>query len=341
MRPNFRNCAASLAFSAASLTICPISLAAAEDRVTLSAGVQGSAPVLVVTSTHGRPDQIKTTTFGAVLALKAEVKQAAGTFKVLYSDLSLKSEGAAANVVEVMTGKVGGDKLSIEDAFVFEIDPRGPTAQIAISLCATLKGGAKSATMTVPMLFRVKTGRFNFRWMQANVSRPSEEMLNNPDFYADQETQEIETPLVVSVRCEGLVDAVAAGAAPKGKKEAGKAEGAKTDVAKTEAPKTDGPKPAAAKVTSSSSATARTTPVVAKPEDKAALEPASAPEPHPAAELAGVKTSEAEKFVCEGGMVRQIASEPAQFVCLCPGNMRRQESGANNYSCERRSGRRS
>ena len=221
MRPTYRNCAATLALSAASLTICQISPATAEDRVTLSAGVQGAVPVLVVTSTNGRPDQIKATSFGAVLALTAEVKQAAGAFKVLHSDLSLKSEGAAANAVEVVTGKVGGDKLSIEDAFVFAIDPRGPTAQNAISLCATLKGGAKSATMTVPLLFRVKTGRFNFRWMQANVSRPSEEMLNNPDFYADQETQEIETPLEVSVRCEGLADAVAS--APKGKTEAEKA----------------------------------------------------------------------------------------------------------------------
>ncbi len=328
MHSSFRNCTAILALSAAALTICQIAPVSADERVTLSAKVlsakgEAERPVLVVSATNGRPDKIKTTSLAAGLSLIAEVKETAGGYKILHSDLVLKSEGAASKAVEVFAAKVGDGNLSLEDIFLFEIDPRGPTAQNAIALCGTLKGGVKSAAMSLAMLFRVKTGRFDFRWMQANVARPTEEMLNNPDFYADQKTEEIEAPLDVSVRCEGLVESIAS--APK---------------AKAEPVQAAAPKAMAATVEK-----AGVTPVAVKSEDKGKLERAAAPAAVQAAQPASVKTSEAEKFVCDGGMVRRIASETApgatQLVCLCPGNTSRQQNGDSNFSCERRIGRRS
>jgi hypothetical protein len=43
---------------------------------------------------------------------------------------------------------------------------------------------------------------------------------------------------------------------------------------------------------------------------------------------------------CDGGMVRQIGSGDSGYLCLCPGNTRRVETGANAFACEHGSSRR-
>ena len=50
--------------------------------------------------------------------------------------------------------------------------------------------------------------------------------------------------------------------------------------------------------------------------------------------------AETGKPQCDGGMIREISSGQSNYLCLCPGNTERVETGANAFACEKKTNRR-
>ena len=313
----FRSCVGT-AYKLAVLQVCLAATlvlpADAGSAVSLQASIQaiaGSAePRLDVQSTAGRYDRIAATSLNLALRLTAEPASEAGGAKIIMSELFLKQAGSGKDAVAVaaMEGQGPQRAIHLEQTFAFAIDALGPIAQNAISACNALTTSSQThnesreTTMMVPVLWRVVTGRFNYKWVTYDQVAPANEASQNPDFYGDRETQEIETPVRVIVSCPVLTAAVAAKAAEK-----------------------PAVKPAVNPVP------------VAKiaPEAAPVAKRATAPVVTKTAEAAPVTAS--AKPVCHGGFIRQMQSGDVPYLCLCPGNTQRLESGDNTFSCERRS----
>ena len=313
----FRSCVGT-AYKLAVLQVCLAATlvlpADAGSAVSLQASVQAAAgsagPRLDVQSTAGRYDRIAATSLNLALRLTAEPASEAGGAKIITSELFLKQAGSGKDAVAVaaMEGQGPQRVIRLEQTFAFAIDALGPIAQNAISACNALTTSSQThnesreTTMMVPVLWRVVTGRFNYKWVTYDQVAPANEASQNPDFYGDRETQEIETPVRVIVSCPVLSAAVAAKAAEK--------------------------------------------PAV-KPEPVAKIAPEATPVAKRATAPVVTKTAEAApvtasaKPVCHGGFIRQMQSGDVPYLCLCPGNTQRLESGTNAFSCERRSSRRS
>lgn len=310
-----------LAAAFAGLTLVLASPAAANDNVTLTfAAVKAADGVgtakLLVTGTQGRYDRIGGAPLSQSLRLSAVVTADGAGQKIVASEVFLKQDGSGqgANSVKALSGTAPVRSLELTGDFDFAIESNGVIAQNAIALCngrpASDRSGAETRTMSVPVVWRVTTGRFNFKWTNYDRVAPTEEIQNNPDFYGSRETAEAEASAEVAVVCEPIGRAIAL----------------KPAVAKsvTLEPKIE------------------TAPVQRLAAEPIATKAAEPPLETPAAPVAApaVKTVSLERTTgrpaCNGGMIREAGSSNESYLCLCPGNTQRVATGTNAFSCERK-----
>jgi len=298
------------AFATAAIsTACP---ACADDRLPLEARLS-DAPALAVAASHGPFDTLAQSYLDVALALRAGPAIEGGT-KILASELRLKGEPQTrliANDAVPIT-----PSLSLTRSFRFPLNSQGTVAQSTYALCA---GPAKSSgrgTLNTAVIWRVSTGRFNYRYVQANLAADAASaaaLLANPDFYGDVETQEIEIPVSIDVTCKGA--AIASPDAP-GKTPPFQPSQASEPRAAAEAKPALGSSPPKHRITYANDAAARADEQVSDPVRLSSANHAELPR-------------------CEGGMLR--ASGPADYLCLCPGNTRRVATGPQAFACEKRS----
>ena len=258
------------------------------------------SPHISVQGSSGRYDRISSSGFSLPLTLKGELEADANGDKIIASEVFLKTAGANRQALSVSAGKgeVPSRTVAIEQTFDFDVEPQGPVAQNAISLCNGMSsagrnsGKAVTLAMAMPVVWRATTGRFTFQWTNYDRVAPSDDIYNNRDFYADQKTTDAETTVDASVTCQPLTVASAAAVSTPPAKSEPAARPVKQDVVETSAPMTT------------------------------------------------ASLVEAGKPQCDGGMIRQIGSGEVSYLCLCPGNTERVETGTNAFVCEKKSNRR-
>ena len=278
--------------------------AMAEERVRLDIRASDRTGVaqLSVKGTGGRYDRILGDRLPIALIGSAVMDAKGSSYKILSSELYLQP-GAGTQARPASALVAPARNVLLDTTYDLAIDPNGPAAQDAIGLCNRRSeaernsGRAQSLELPVTVSWRVTTGRFNFQWTNYDRVAPTDEIQNNRDFYADLETAVVETTAHVAVLCEPVVAAVAVNSSP-----------------------------AAAKT--------------AAPESKAASVPAPAPASRTPAPLAAALTTTASLSAgqvpaCNGGMVRQVGGAEQSYLCLCPGNTRRVQSGTNAFVCEK------
>ena len=288
---------------------------AAEDRgrLTLTAEAGPAAtdhgPVhgqVTVAGSNGRYDHLVAAALRLPLRLSALPAAGGESRKILASQLSLKqqsSSGLDAGAGNALGATVPVRAIALSETFEFTAEPQGSIAQNAIALCNGLsatdreKADARRMTMPVPLVWRLTTGRLNFNWRNYDRVAPSDEILNNRDFYTEQETVETELAAHVVVSCQPLGAAVT-------------------------------------KVTVEKPAATQKTNVVPEPAVPADVK-SPAPEP-----VKTVTIATAQPPVCHGGMIRETGSSIDGYLCLCPGNTVRVETGAQAFACERKTAHR-
>lgn len=289
-------------FSVFALSTFPLGAAEATVRMDGTFTDAGSAQTaaIAVSGRAGRFDRVAAMTLQIPLTLDANLTESGHGRRIVGSELFLKQSGATvgAPATDAREGSVPRTQLALKRTFGFDIDPLGPLAQNAIALCNGSSGSsaATKLSMSVPVLWRVTTGRFNFKWVNYDQVGPSDEIVSNPELYADRETHETDIAVSVPVHCDGETTVAAAPAK-------------KSTAVPTEP-------------------VSNAMPVSLKASDGEEI----------SARPVTVEASQS-RTVCEGGMVRQTGTA-ATDVCLCPGNTRRVETGANAFSCERKVGRR-
>lgn len=302
-------CKAKLFLSISMAVSLAAGAAQAEERLKMDIAGSGVAPskglALEVTGTGGRFDRAELRSAVLPLSLKAEVTDGDARTKIVSSRIYLKSEGADAGV-DLATALEAGPsrRFDAQDIRQEALSANGPVAQDAIAACNRLpadtrsKDGGETVSMSVPVVWQVTTGRFNFNWRNYDRVGPSDEIVKNLDFYRDRADSQRETTVTAEVVCR--LD---------GAKVAAKSE-AKTPEKVAVTPKAE-PQP--------------------KSKRKVALDP------EPIAEAEPVKTAavgEAMKPRCDGGMVRQSSSS-GDYLCLCPGNTTRIAKGEDGFACVR------
>ncbi|MBK9079298.1 MAG: hypothetical protein IPL91_09310 [Hyphomicrobium sp.] len=277
------------------------------DRVRLALGTMpvggGATPAIVVHGANGRYDRVATTSVALPLTLSADLVALGSSYKILKSNVVLKSEGAAASSsIDMLADQGPVQALSRAQVFTFELNPQGPVAQNAVSVCNGLdaderaSGSAAVVSMDVAVRWQVTTGRFTFKWTNYDRVALTQEIVSNPDFYADQVTQDAEALIATTVRCEPLAQEIA---------------------------------------------TPVVTPKVERHAALAAVAPANTtPTATPAAIVhQAAARADDDKPTCDGGMLRQISTGAQRYLCLCPGNTTRISTGDNGFMCEKRRGR--
>ena len=265
-------------------------------------GTANAAPI-IVSGRAGRFDRVAAATLHIPLKLDASLSEGGSGRKILGSELFLKQSGAAGTVAtDAREETVPRAQIALDRTFSFTVDPVGPLAQDAIALCNG-QGAAARVSMSLPIVWRVTTGRFNFKWVNYDQVGPSDEIVSNPEFYADRETQEIAIAASVAVNCEA-------------------------DGKIAAAPTVQIAVPAKKAVEVSPQQVSNLQPIALNASDAEEI----------AAKPLSVAATET-RMVCEGGMVRSSGAAASE-ICLCPGNTRRIETGNNAFACERKVGRR-
>lgn len=227
-----RTSALCFALVATALT-ASVSVAIADDadasRLKLSISeAQGgtSSANIVVQGSAGHYDRVASSELRLPLTLQAELLGAGEGFKIVKSQIALKAEGAneSSQGVDALGGAIPVTSISATDSYVIGFAPQGGVAQNAIAVCNALPAADRSAksavtrTMAVAANWRVTTGRFSFKWTNYDRVAPSQEIINNPDFYSDQVTEDAEVLVDAIVHCEPLGNAaIAAQPAPPAK----------------------------------------------------------------------------------------------------------------------------
>ncbi len=183
-----------------SLLTCP-AFAADEGDLSMTLDAQASGR-LSVAATAGRYDHLATTTLEISAQLGAQI--GAGSRKIIASELLLRqmTDAATEASTKIADGAGPTKAVNINDTFRLPIAPDGAVARDAIAAC----GSGKTASITVPLIWRVTTGRFNFRWTDYDHVAPTEEFAANPDFYAERETVQREVALSFAVDCAPLAE---------------------------------------------------------------------------------------------------------------------------------------
>ncbi len=271
-----------------------------------------NATPIIVSGHAGRFDRVAAATLHIPLKLDARLGEDGHGRKIIGSEVFLKQSGVSAGgpATDARNGTVPRAQIALDRSFGFEVDPLGPLAQDAIALCNG-NGSATSAIMSLPVAWRVTTGRFNFKWVNYDQVGPSDEIVSNPEFYADRETQEIDIAARVPVRCDGAASVAASSPAPV-----------------KSAPAVQAAVPVKKAVDVSPQRVSNAMPVALNATDAEEI----------VAKPLSVAASQA-RMTCDGGMVRSNGTGSTE-VCLCPGNTRRIETGSNAFVCERKVGRR-
>ncbi len=235
------------------------------------------------------------------LALRAETPAGGEGHRITAARLVVKDEGQEAQASDSRV-PVGANSWIASDTFSFDAAEHGPLAQNARAACAgaPVSSGALRASMLVPVVWHVTTGRFGFVRLAAGGLQPDAAMLADAAFYGDQEEQQIEAAIAVTIDCP-------ADAADR--------------VAET--------KPAPAQQTVASIPKTKAKPRI--------VEKVTPPAPAaPADTGAETAVAAAAAFTCDGGMVRETLAGPGYEVCLCPGNTSRRQTGGRSFACEKR-----
>lgn len=175
-------------------------------------------PAITVAGRDGKYDRVETFNFRAALTLSAQTANA-GAYKIVRSRLFLKTDGTATTSegVDTLDGALPSAVMMADRSYEMPIALNGPVAQNAIALCNSIPAAERSGSadlrraMSVAVAWRVTSGRFAFKWTNYDRVAPSDEILRNADFYADQETQEAETLIDADVACAPLLGAAIAG----------------------------------------------------------------------------------------------------------------------------------
>ena len=203
--------------------LCVATPAVASDRVELNIRAPDrstGAAQLSVKGTSGRYDRIFGDQLVIPLTLSAQLRDAGSAHKILSADVYLKpGNGDVARSLSAFEGERPVRNLALDKRFNFSIEPNGQAAQDAIALCNGRPDAAHASQpqileLPVSVTWRVTTGRFNFQWTNYDRVAPTDEILNNRDFYADRATALAETTANLAVLCEPLNAAVAVNSSP-------------------------------------------------------------------------------------------------------------------------------
>lgn len=181
-------------------------------RLTVSMAARDSArPDIVVTGRDGKYDRIETSSLRASLDLSAQPTEASSAYKIVRSRLIVKADGMAANEgVDTLSRALPSPSFEANAAYDLPIAANRSTAQHAIALCNAVPSVDRSRSapvrraMPVAVAWHVTTGSFSFKWTNYDRVAPSDDILRNPDFYADQVTQSAETLIDADVVCQPL-----------------------------------------------------------------------------------------------------------------------------------------
>lgn len=231
------------------------------------------------------------------LSLRAGMSTDGEGFRITGARLMIKDEGQEAKPAASRV-PVGDTAWQVTETFTFEAAAQGPLAQNARAACASSSDtpAKRRASMLVPVVWHVTTGSFGYVRLAAGGLQPNADMLADAGFYGDQQEEEVEAAIAVTIECPPLGDAVA------------------------------NTRPAAEQQTVQ---TAK-----AKSKGKIAAQP-DAPAPSPVSS-SETSVAGAAGFTCEGGMVRETLAGPGHEVCLCPGNTARRQTGERAFSCDKR-----
>lgn len=231
------------------------------------------------------------------IALRAGMSTDGEGYRITGARLMIKDEGQEAKPAASRV-PVGETAWHLAETFTFEAAAQGPLAQNARAACASSvdTSAKRRASMLVPVVWHVTTGSFGYVRLAAGGLQPNADMLADAGFYGDQQEEEVEAAIAVTIECPPAGDTI---------------------VSAT---------PAAAQAAQPSAK--------AKSKGKIAAQPdAPAPPPTASAETVGAA---AAGFTCEGGMVRETLAGPGHEVCLCPGNTARRQTGERAFSCDKR-----
>lgn len=189
------------------MVIANVPAAAAGERVAITARASAGTEL---TLRPGAPKSLAQSKLAVALEVSGDFKVDGGDKVIVAIEAYLKPAGAQ-NLVPVPAADVAGTQtLALSQTLDLPFDPQGPIAQNAAAACAA--SGSASASLAVPVAVRVTRGRFNFNWRQYDIVSPDASIIANPDFYADKQTDEVETAAVAEVSCATGESAVATGA---------------------------------------------------------------------------------------------------------------------------------
>lgn len=300
---SFRTLTPSAIAAATALMVLYVPLAQAQDVELSMSSTAGADGRITASGTGGRYDRVDTSSLTVALRLQASIKPEDGKRRFVSSELELAPLGAARGELAAVTGEGRpATSLDIAREFTLGLAADGAAARSAIEACNAISTVAAPTTIEVPVVWRVTTGRFNFRWTDYDYLAPTDDIVSDPDYYADRQTSERELKIAVALECKPL-------GAPR--------------VAKQAAPKSD------VKAAARPARTLATAPVqAAKPKSDSTAPIATA----------SIEASVPPK--CDGGMVRELGEGRDAYLCLCPGNTVRVATGDNAFACERRARRR-
>ncbi len=185
--------------AALALVILTVPAAADENDVSMTLEAQTSGTLSVV-ATAGRYDRLATATLDVSAQLDARI--ASGSRKILASELLLRQHTDARAEIATKIADGAAPQRAIEKTQTVQLAlaQDGTIARDAIAAC----NAGNTATVTVPLIWRVTTGRFNFRWTDYDHVAPTQEFAANPDFYNEREVVQREVTLSVPVDCAPL-----------------------------------------------------------------------------------------------------------------------------------------
>lgn len=287
----------SFGWAAGVLMACSTSLAGATavraERLALTIGPGGEAARM--TAQNGRYR------LTLPLTLRAETSAEGEGHRITGARLVVKDEGQEAQAADARV-PVGANAWSVADKFIFDAADHGPLAQNARAACAAapVASGLRRASMLVPVVWHVASGRFGYVRLAAGGLQPDADMLADAGFYGDQQEEQVEAAIAVTIDCPAdAIDRVA-------EVKPAPAQKAVPPAAKTKAKAASAEK--------------------AKP-----AAPAELPE-----QRAETVVASASGFTCEGGMVRETLAGPGHEVCLCPGHTSRRQTADRSFACEKR-----
>lgn len=177
-----------------------------------------------VSGDGGHYNRVQATNLDIALNLNAKFLSDEANVKIIRAELFLKSDGQPDTQRATLTfdGTAPVRALAMNKSFRLSFQDQGPVAQAAIAACNAVPAierslkTPKTVTFNTPVIWRVTTGKFNFKWTAYDHVAPSDDIVNNPDVYAERETQEAEVLITATAACAPLASppAIASKQAP-------------------------------------------------------------------------------------------------------------------------------